>query len=57
MFWSAVFISSVRNKTGDVVQHFASFVDPRDRSDGSELERWNSLEFGSLEIIITGGLQ
>jgi PAS domain S-box-containing protein len=27
MFWAAVFISPVRDKRGDVVQHFASFVD------------------------------
>ena len=27
MFWAAVFISPVLDKTGDVVQHFASFVD------------------------------
>jgi PAS domain S-box-containing protein len=27
VFWGAVFISPVRNKTGDIVQHFASFVD------------------------------
>jgi PAS domain S-box-containing protein len=27
MFWAAVFISPVRDKTGDVVEHFASFVD------------------------------
>lgn len=27
MFWAAVFISPVRDKGGDVVQHFASFVD------------------------------
>src|ERR1700686_1452369 len=27
MFWAAVFISPVRDKTGDVVQHFVSFVD------------------------------
>ena len=26
-FWSAVFISPVRDKVGDVVQHFVSFVD------------------------------
>jgi PAS domain S-box-containing protein len=26
-FWAAVFISPVRDKTGDVAQHFASFVD------------------------------
>ena len=26
-FWAAVFISPVRDKGGDVVQHFASFVD------------------------------
>jgi PAS domain S-box-containing protein len=26
-FWAGVFISPVRDKTGDVVQHFASFVD------------------------------
>jgi PAS domain S-box-containing protein len=26
-FWAAVFISPVRDKAGDVVQHFASFVD------------------------------
>src|SRR5664279_707090 len=27
MFWAATFISPVRDKSGDVVQHFASFVD------------------------------
>jgi PAS domain S-box-containing protein len=27
MFWAAVFISPVLDKTGDVVQHFVSFVD------------------------------
>jgi PAS domain S-box-containing protein len=27
VFWGTVFISPVRNKTGDIVQHFASFVD------------------------------
>jgi PAS domain S-box-containing protein len=27
MFWAAVFISPILDKTGDVVQHFASFVD------------------------------
>jgi PAS domain S-box-containing protein len=27
IFWAAVFISPVLDKTGDVVQHFASFVD------------------------------
>jgi PAS domain S-box-containing protein len=27
MFWSAVFISPILDKTGDIVQHFASFVD------------------------------
>jgi PAS domain S-box-containing protein len=27
MFWAAVFISPVRDTTGNVVQHFASFVD------------------------------
>jgi PAS domain S-box-containing protein len=27
MFWAAVFISPVRDKSGDVVQHFVSFVD------------------------------
>jgi hypothetical protein len=26
IFWAAVFISPVRDKAGDVVQHFASFV-------------------------------
>jgi PAS domain S-box-containing protein len=26
-FWTAFFISPIRDKTGDVVQHFASFVD------------------------------
>jgi PAS domain S-box-containing protein len=26
-FWAAVFVSPVRDKTGDVVEHFASFVD------------------------------
>ena len=26
-FWSAFFISPVRDEKGDVVQHFASFVD------------------------------
>jgi PAS domain S-box-containing protein len=27
LFWGAVFISPVRNRAGDIVQHFASFVD------------------------------
>jgi PAS domain S-box-containing protein len=27
MFWAAFFISPIRDETGDVVQHFASFVD------------------------------
>jgi PAS domain S-box-containing protein len=27
MFWAAVFVSPIRDKTGDVVQHFASVVD------------------------------
>jgi PAS domain S-box-containing protein len=27
MFWATVFVSPVRDKTGDVVEHFASFVD------------------------------
>jgi PAS domain S-box-containing protein len=27
MFWAALFISPVRDETGEVVQHFASFVD------------------------------
>jgi PAS domain S-box-containing protein len=27
MFWAAFFTSPIRDKTGDVVQHFASFVD------------------------------
>ena len=27
MFWAAIFISPVRDESGDVVQHFASFVD------------------------------
>jgi PAS domain S-box-containing protein len=27
MFWAAVFISPILDKTGDVVQHFSSFVD------------------------------
>jgi PAS domain S-box-containing protein len=27
VFWGTVFVSPVRNKTGDIVQHFASFVD------------------------------
>jgi PAS domain S-box-containing protein len=27
VFWGNVFVSPVRNKTGDIVQHFASFVD------------------------------
>jgi PAS domain S-box-containing protein len=27
IFWAAVFISPVRNESGDIVQHFASFVD------------------------------
>jgi PAS domain S-box-containing protein len=26
MFWAAVFVSPVRDKTGDVVEHFASFL-------------------------------
>jgi two-component sensor histidine kinase len=26
-FWAATFISPVRDKTGDIVQHFVSFVD------------------------------
>ncbi len=30
MFWSAVLISPVRDESGDVVQHFASFVDLTD---------------------------
>ena len=27
VFWAALFISPVRDESGDVVQHFASFVD------------------------------
>jgi hypothetical protein len=27
MFWAAIFISPVRDEGGEVVQHFASFVD------------------------------
>ena len=27
VFWAAIFISPVRDESGDVVQHFASFVD------------------------------
>ena len=27
MFWAAIFISPVRDEAGEVVQHFASFVD------------------------------
>lgn len=30
LFWSAILISPVRNENGDVVQHFASFVDLTD---------------------------
>jgi PAS domain S-box-containing protein len=30
LFWSAILISPVRNESGDVVQHFASFVDLTD---------------------------
>lgn len=30
LFWSAVLISPVRDQSGDIVQHFASFVDLTD---------------------------
>jgi PAS domain S-box-containing protein len=40
-FWAAVFISPVRDKTGDVVQHFASFVDLTEHK--QEGERLRSL--------------
>ena len=32
VFWAALFISPVRDESGEVVQHFASFVDSPDRS-------------------------
>ncbi|MGZ8282098.1 MAG: PAS domain-containing sensor histidine kinase [Allosphingosinicella sp.] len=38
-FLAAVFISPVRNKPGDVVQHFASFVDLTDHLDRVRRER------------------
>ena len=38
MFWATVFVSPVRDKTGDVVEHFASFVDPtRHRQENDHL--------------------
>jgi PAS domain S-box-containing protein len=40
-FWAAVFVSPVRDKTGDVVQHFASFVDLTEHK--QEGERLRSL--------------
>jgi PAS domain S-box-containing protein len=40
-FWAAVFISPVRDKAGDVVQHFASFVDLTEHK--QEAERLRSL--------------
>jgi two-component sensor histidine kinase len=41
VFWASIFISPVRNDGGDVVQHFASFVDLT--KDRREQERLRSL--------------
>ncbi|WP_348984040.1 PAS domain-containing protein [Mesorhizobium mediterraneum] len=39
LFWSAILISPVRNESGNVVQHFASFVDLTDHKQEQALSR------------------
>jgi PAS domain S-box-containing protein len=46
LFWGTVFVSPVRNKTGDVVQHFASFVD---LTKHNSRERPSSISSGRTE--------
>ena len=38
-FWASIFISPVRNKAGDVIQHFASFTDLTRHKDEQEQSR------------------
>jgi two-component sensor histidine kinase len=38
LFWSAILISPVRDESGDIVQHFASFVDLTDQAGASPVQ-------------------